>query len=67
MAKYEWPDDEILKAGVEAHGVAWLAGELGVTRTTLRDYLTSRDLPTKALPKKLEVSDALKAVADLAA
>lgn len=61
---YEYPEDKILKAAVEEHGVGWLAEELGIAPTSLRHYLRKRGLPTRQVPKKLELSEALKKVAD---
>ncbi len=63
-SQYEWPDDGILKAAVEKESVKWLADELGVPEQTLRSHLRKRGLPTSS-PKKLEISDALRKVADL--
>lgn len=65
MSGYEWPSDDVLRAGVEARGVGWTAKELGVPETSLRNRLRARDLPTRKAPVKLEPSDALKKIADL--
>lgn len=65
MSTYEWPPDDVLRAAVEKHGVSWTARELDCGPDALRRYLTKRKLPTKAAPRRLEPSDAMKKVAEL--
>ncbi len=67
MPRYEWPEDKVLAAAVERHGLRWLADELGVPPTTLYGHLARRRLPTRAAAHKLETSAALQKVADLVA
>jgi|GEM_PF-5892341 len=66
MGKYEWPEDAILRRGVEAKGVEWVAKELGVSSASLRRHLIARSLPTRTTARKLKPSEALKKVAALA-
>lgn len=66
MGQYEYPPDEVLGPAVEKEGAPWVADQLGIPTNTLRAHLRRRGLPTRQAPKKLEVSEALKAVADLA-
>lgn len=65
MSGYEWPPDDVLRASVEAHGVSWTARELDCGSEALRRHMGKRGLPTKAAPRKLEASDAMKKVAEL--
>lgn len=67
---YEWPATEDIVSLVQAHGQPKTAQLMGVPRATLQAHLEKEGVPPeqrRKVPKKLDISDALKELHDLVA